>query len=135
METFVEFPDSCVFGEDKENMRSSCDCGYLRGKERCSQDCRNVALNLPAVFACVYRFQPFIGAMRFQPFVVVLLALCVASSISRRQRACAKGMGKDYKGEKELNCFQDRKIEAQAVSLIPVGILWRRAGGEKGVFH
>ena len=80
-------------------MRSSCDCGYLRGPDS-------------------YLFQPFIGVMRFQPFLVVLLALCVASSISRRQRACVKGTGKDYKGEKELNCFQARKIEAQASSLI-----------------
>ena len=37
---------------------------------------RTVALNLLAVFACAYRFQPFIGVMRFQP-VVVLLALRV----------------------------------------------------------
>ena len=68
--------------------------------------------------------------MRFQPFVVVLLALCVASSISRRQRACVKGVGKDYKGGMELNCFQARKIEAQASSLIQAEILFALASAE-----
>ena len=60
---FPEFPFSCMFCEDAENMRSSCDCGYFVGEDSCSQDCSNVALNLLAVFACVYRFQPFIGVM------------------------------------------------------------------------
>ena len=54
--------------------------------------------------------------MCFQPFV--LLVLCVASSISRRQRTCVKGVGKDCKGEKEPICFQAGKVEAQASSLI-----------------
>ena len=106
---FLEFPNSCMFCEDAENMRSSCDCGF-RGEDSCSQDCSNGALDLLAVFACVYRFQPFIGAMRFQPFVVVLLALCVASSVSRRQSVFGPG------GE-------------------PARARKRRAGGETGVFH
>ena len=83
-----------------------------------------------AVSACVYRFRSFFGATRPQPFVVVLLALCVASSISRRQRACVKGVGKDYKGEKEFSCFQARKIEAQASSLIQAEILFALESAE-----
>ena len=109
---------ACVYRflsfEGAENTCSSCVCGFLHGEDSSSQDCSIAALNLLAVVACVYRFQPFV--MCFQPFV--LLALCVGSSSSRRQRTCVKGMGKDCKGEKELICFQARKIEAQASSLI-----------------
>ena len=48
----------------------------------------------------------------------MLPVLCVACSISRRQRICVKGKGKDCKGEKEPICFQAGKFEAQASSLI-----------------
>ena len=104
---------SCPF-DGVENTCSSCVCGFLHGEDSSSQDGSIAALNLLVVVACVYRFQPYV--MCFQPFV--LLALCVASSISRRQRTCVKCVGKDCKGEKEPICFQAGKIEAQASSLI-----------------
>ena len=109
---------ACVYRflslDGAENTCSSCVCGFLHGEDSSSQDCSIAALNLLVVVACVFRFQPFV--MCFQPFV--LLVLCVASSISRRQRTCVKGVGKDCKGEKEPICFQAGKIEAQASSLI-----------------
>ena len=93
---------------------SSCLCGFLLGEDSSSQDCSIAALHLLVVVAFFFRFQPFV--LRFQPFVLPFLR--VACTILRRQRSCVKGMWKDCKGEKEPTCFQARKIEAQASSLI-----------------
>ena len=105
VETFLSFPILVCFVKDAENMRSRCDCGYLRGDDSSSQDCSIAALNLLVVVACVYRAQPFV--MRFQSFV--LPVLCVACSISRHQRTRVKGLGKEYKGEKGTSLFPGRK--------------------------
>ena len=93
---------------------SSCVCGFLLGEDSSSQDSSIAALHLLVVVAFSFCFQPFV--LRFQPFALPFLR--VACSISRRQRSCVKGMWKDCKGEKEPICFQARKIEAQASSLI-----------------
>ena len=93
---------------------SSCVCVFLLGEDSSSQDSSIAALHLLVVLAFSFCFQPFV--LRFQPFALPFLR--VACSISRRQRSCVKGMWKDCKGKKEPICFQARKIEAQASSLI-----------------
>ena len=108
----VPYPRLCC--DDAETTCSSCDCVFLLGEDSSSQDSSIAALHLLVVVAFSFCFQPVV--LRFLPFV--FLALCVASSFSRRQRSCVKGMWKDCKGEKEPICFQAGKIEAQASSLI-----------------
>ena len=115
-------PYAFVPCESTEDICSSRDCGFLRGEDSCSQDCSNWALDLlalpPLLVSTV--FQPFIGVLCFQPSVDALLAalLFMPGFISRRQRTCVKGMGKDGKVKKALCCFWLGKTEAQASSLI-----------------
>ena len=110
----LEVPYPCLCCDGAEITCSSCVCGYLRGDDSCSPICSIGALHLPVVVAFFCRFQPFV--LRFQPFVLPIL--CVACSISRRQRSASKVWGKIAKVTKEPTCLQARKIEAQASSLI-----------------
>ena len=111
---FPEFPHSWMFCEDAENMRSSCDCGFLRGEDSCSQDC---SVELACRLCMRLPFSALHWRHAFSARCCIAYLVCVASSISRRLRACVKCMGKDYKGEKELNCFLARKISLESAEL------------------
>ena len=91
------------------SLRLSVGCFCAAGIQR---TCAAVmgALDFLASSACVYIFPPFVNAL-------LAAMLIVPGFISRRQRACVKGMGKDGKLEKALNGFPSRKFEAQASSL------------------
>ena len=72
---------------------------------------REQAFNLPAAYAFSFCFQSILAAM-------LAAMLAAPLFIPNRQRICVKGAENGGKSEEALCCFQSRKIEAQASSLI-----------------